>query len=166
MNILCVVFVNEKPVWKKIQENPSKNMSVEKKLIIWRYFAPFKSSHRRCTIKKDVKNFASFTGKHLCWSLFLTKLLVSRPTTLLKRDSNTGAFLQKFRHFSERLFKEHLKKWASSNRCFLPFKGKMSICNKFLYALESALYFNHGYNKLSCIVLCMKFLCLFFKTFV
>ena len=30
-----------------------------------------KSSHRRCYITKAVlKNFAIFTGKHLCWSLF------------------------------------------------------------------------------------------------
>ena len=32
-----------------------------------------KSSHRRCSIKEAVyKNFAIFTGKHLCWSLCLT----------------------------------------------------------------------------------------------
>ena len=31
----------------------------------------FRSSHRRCSVKKGVlKNFANFTGKHLCWSLF------------------------------------------------------------------------------------------------
>ena len=31
MNILYIVFVNEKPVWKKkMQENSSKNTSVEK----------------------------------------------------------------------------------------------------------------------------------------
>ena len=30
---------------------------------------------RRCSVKKVVlKNFADFTGKHLCWSLFLIKL--------------------------------------------------------------------------------------------
>ena len=34
-----------------------------------------KSSHWRCSIKKVVlKNFAIFTGKHLCWSTFLIKL--------------------------------------------------------------------------------------------
>ena len=33
-----------------------------------------RSSHRRCSVKKDVlKNFAIFTGKHLCWR-FLIKL--------------------------------------------------------------------------------------------
>ena len=34
---------------------------------------------------------ANFTGKHLCWSLFLIKLQAFRPATLLKRDSNTAA---------------------------------------------------------------------------
>ena len=30
----------------------------------------FRSSHQRCSVKKGVlKNFANFTGKHLCWSL-------------------------------------------------------------------------------------------------
>ena len=34
-----------------------------------------KSSHRRCSVKKGVlRNFAKFTGKHLCQSLFLIKL--------------------------------------------------------------------------------------------
>ena len=29
----------------------------------------------RCSIKRGVfKNFANFTGKHLCWSLFLNKV--------------------------------------------------------------------------------------------
>ena len=35
-------------------------------------------------------NFAIFTGKHLCWGLFLIKLQNFRPATFLKRDSNTG----------------------------------------------------------------------------
>ena len=31
----------------------------------------YRSSHWRCSIKKDtLKNFAIFTEKHLCWSLF------------------------------------------------------------------------------------------------
>ena len=45
-----------------------------------------KSSHRRCSVRKDVlRNFAKFTGKHLCQGL--------KPATLLKRDSGTGVFL-------------------------------------------------------------------------
>ena len=34
-----------------------------------------------------------FTGMDLCRSLFFNKVRGSRPTTLLKRDSNTGYFL-------------------------------------------------------------------------
>ena len=37
------------------------------------------SSHRRCSIKKGVlRNFAKFTGKHLCQSLFLIFLWKKR----------------------------------------------------------------------------------------
>ena len=44
--------------------------------------------------KKDVlKSFATFSGKHLCWSLFLIKLKVFGSAALLKRDSNTGDLL-------------------------------------------------------------------------
>ena len=39
------------------------------------------------------KNFAIFTGKHLRWRLFLTKLEDFRPATILKIDSNTDVFL-------------------------------------------------------------------------
>ena len=46
----------------------------------------FRSSHRSCSVKKAVlKNFANFTGKHLCWSLFLITLQVFRPAILLKK---------------------------------------------------------------------------------
>ena len=36
----------------------------------------FRNSHQRCSIKKDVlTNFAKFTGKHLCQSLFFNKVV-------------------------------------------------------------------------------------------
>ena len=42
-----------------------------------------KSSHQRCSVKKGVLiNFAKFTGKHLCQSLFLNKVA---GATLLKK---------------------------------------------------------------------------------
>ena len=44
--------------------------------------------------KKGVlRNFANFTGKHLCWSLFLIELQTFKPAALLKIDSNTDVFL-------------------------------------------------------------------------
>ena len=40
-----------------------------------------------------LKYFANFTGKQLCWSLFLITLQVFRPEDLLKRDSSKGVFM-------------------------------------------------------------------------
>ena len=39
------------------------------------------------------KNFAIFTEKHLCRSLFSNKVVSFRPENLLKRDSYIGVFL-------------------------------------------------------------------------
>ena len=48
-----------------------------------------------CFLEKVVhKNFAIFTGKHLCWRLLLIELRASRPATFLRKDSNTGVFLK------------------------------------------------------------------------
>ena len=53
--------------------------------------------------KIDVlKNFAIFTGKHLCWILSLIKLQAFK--LLLKRDSNTDVFLWILQNFWEQLF--------------------------------------------------------------
>ena len=52
------------------------------------------------TFKINVfKNFAIFTGKHLCQSLFVIKLPACKPANLLKRDFNTSALLLKLIHF-------------------------------------------------------------------
>ena len=51
--------------------------------------------------KAVIKNFAIFTGKHLCWSLFLIKLQAFRPDS--KRDSNICIFLWILWNFEEHL---------------------------------------------------------------
>ena len=56
--------------------------------------------------KVALKNFANFTGKHLCWSLFLIKLQAQGP--FLKRDSNTGVFQSNFRNSFEKSICEPL----------------------------------------------------------
>ena len=49
------------------------NPLAHKSIII---FGSNKCRHLRCSVKKVVlKNFAIFTGKHLCWSLFLIKFI-------------------------------------------------------------------------------------------
>ena len=58
------------------------------KIFLWKFI------HWWCFLNKFFcKTLLLFTGKHLCWSLFLIKLQASRLATLLKRDSYTGVFL-------------------------------------------------------------------------
>ena len=48
-----------------------------------------RSSRPEMFCKKVYRNFAKFTGKHLCQSLFFNKVAGLRPTTLLKRRPAT-----------------------------------------------------------------------------
>ena len=52
-----------------------------------------KHSYKTLNRSSRSEIFAIFTGKHLCWSLFLIKLQVWWPATLLKRYSKTSVFL-------------------------------------------------------------------------
>ena len=62
--------------------------------LLWRHKLNVRSSHRNSSVKKGVfRNFASFTGRQLCWSLFLIELQTFRPAALLEIDSNTDVFL-------------------------------------------------------------------------
>ena len=51
------------------------------------FFGRFpRSNQRKCSLKKGVlKNFAKFTGNHLCQSLFFNKVEGLRTATLLKK---------------------------------------------------------------------------------
>ena len=69
-----------------------------------------RSSHQRCSIKKCVlRNFAKFTGKHLCQSLFFNKVAGLRPATLLKKETLALVFSCEFYEISKNtIFTEHL----------------------------------------------------------
>ena len=69
-----------------------------------------RSSHQRCSVKKGVlRNFAKFTGRHLCQSLFFIKVAGLRPATLLKKRLWRRNFPVSFAKFLRTpLFIEHL----------------------------------------------------------
>ena len=56
-----------------------------------------------------LKNFANFTGKHICWSLFFNKVAGLGLQLYQKRDSNTGVFMWNLLNFLEHFFTEHLQ---------------------------------------------------------
>ena len=63
-------------------------------------YSKARSSHQRCSIKKDVlRKFVKFTGKHLWYSLSLI-----RPATLLKKRLRRRCFLVNFTKFLRTTF--------------------------------------------------------------
>ena len=60
----------------------------------------WRSSHQRCFLKKGVLiNFAKFTGKHLCHSLFFNKVADLRSADLLKKKLWDRCFPVNFAKF-------------------------------------------------------------------
>ena len=70
----------------------------------------FRSGHKRCFMKKPVfKNFAMFTGKHLCWSLFLIKWQ-ARDLQIYQKETPTRVFCCEYCEiFKSTYFDEHQK---------------------------------------------------------
>ena len=70
----------------------------------------YRSSCPEVFCKKGVlKNFAKFTGKHLCQSLFFNKVAGLRPVTLLKKRLWHRCFAMNFAKFLRTPFgTEHL----------------------------------------------------------
>ena len=71
--------------------------------ILFIVIATYRSSHRRCSIKKGVlRNFTKFTGKHVCQSLFI------------KKETLAQVFSREFCEVSKNTFStEHLRTTAS-----------------------------------------------------
>ena len=92
----------------------------------------YRSSHRRCSIKICVlENFAKFTGKHLCQSLFFNKVAGLRLATLFKKRLWHRCFLVNFAIFlrtpslpntSEQVLLTLPTNWRSSNCLQITYK--------------------------------------------
>ena len=89
--------------------------------------------HRTCSIRKSVlRNLANFTGKHLCWSLFLTMF---RP-----KGSNTGCFFVKFeKFFRKRILRNICERLLLSRFQFIKNHGDISA-NYFYFNTNSKLH--------------------------
>ena len=67
--------------------------------------ATFRSSHRRCSVRKGVfRDFAKFTGKYPCQSLFFNKVVDLSPATLLKKETLAQVFSCEFCKISTNTF--------------------------------------------------------------
>ena len=100
VNSLLVNMTWENPIsfllWNKIIQKIMSETNIEQLPISY-----IEAVLGRCSSKKDVlKNFANFTGKYLCWSLFLAKF----SRTLLKKHSNISVFLWNLRNLKKNIF--------------------------------------------------------------
>ena len=72
-----------------------------------------RSSHRRCSMKKVVlKNFATFTRKHLCWSLFLINCRHEQLQLYWKKTPTHVFWCEYCEIFRNAYFGEHLRSAA------------------------------------------------------
>ena len=97
-----------------------------------------RNSHWNCSIKVGVhKNFIIFIGNRLCWSLFLIKLQVWRPATLL---------IQVFSHEYFEILKTLF--WKSSRVRLLLNRRTNSICFlKDVKELSSLIFLVFSFSK-------------------
>ena len=78
-----------------------------------------------------LKNLSKFTGKHLCWNLFINKVSGWRPASLLKKCLHYWCFLMNFAKFLRTAFRRNtyrklLLSVVLKNQQFINFKNKPS----------------------------------------
>ena len=96
---------------------------------------PNRSSHQRCSVKKDVlRNFAKFTGKQLCQGLFFNKFAGLGPATLLKMGLWHKCFPVNFAKFLRTHFLQN------NSRRLLVTKGKKIKCIPVIFQHSSLTY--------------------------
>ena len=88
-------------------------------------------------IKSVLRNFAKFTGKHLCQSLFFNKIAGVRPATLLKKVTLAHVFYCEFCEISKNtFFTEHF--WTTASvKTWLNLSNNGNCYNKLCFSFSS-----------------------------
>ena len=75
-NFVQALFSETVDAWKVVRKSSYfKSLLSLMSYLLKLHYPTNRSSHRRCSVRKDVLwNFAKFTGKHLCQSLFFNKV--------------------------------------------------------------------------------------------
>ena len=89
-------------------------------------------SLRRCSVKRGVlRNFAKFTGKHLCQSLYFNKVAgLPKACNFIKIETLAQVFFCKFCEISKNIvFTEHI--WATASKTLnFALESHSSVCSK------------------------------------
>ena len=97
--------------------------------------------NRKCSTRKFFLKISQHSQENTCFGIsFLIKMQAFRAPALLKRDSNTGAFLRTLRNFYEHLF------WrTSANGCFWDFHLNIYLYEQITQEVKKT--FSQKYNK-------------------
>ena len=105
LHLLHNIFTNLSPLWILLYKYFS---SWE---ILRNYSTIFRSSHRRCSIKKTIlKHFVIFTGKHLCRGLHFNKVPGHQSCNFIKRRHQHRYFLVNIMKFIRRSILKNISK--------------------------------------------------------
>ena len=111
LHLLYNIFTNLSPLWILLYKYFS---SWE---ILRNYSTIFRSSHRRCSIKKAIlKHFLIFTGKHLCRGLFFNKVAGHQVCNFIKKRLQHRDYLVNIGKFMRRPI---LKNGCIVGKCFV-----------------------------------------------
>ena len=114
LHLLHNIFTNLSPLWILLYKYFS---SWE---ILRNYSTIFRSSHRRCSIKKAIlKHFVIFTGKHLCRGLFFNKVAGHQVCNFVKKRLLHRYFLVNVGKFIGRPTLKNISKWLHLWKCFV-----------------------------------------------
>ena len=95
----------------------------------------------RCSLKKCVlRNFAKFTGKHLCQSLFFNKVVGLRPAILLKKRIWHRCFPVTFAKFLRTPFLKNTSGWLVLKKKSYASERSISIVLKNSEFVEECFY--------------------------
>ena len=116
------------------------------------FWPEVRSSRPKVFCEKGVlRNFAKFTGKHLCQSLFFNKVAGLRPATLIKKRLWHCGFLRILRNFWEKLFLKN-----TSSGCFWEIKNSFFVEHFLMTNSENIVKYSIVYyisrHRFSCFV--------------
>ena len=77
----------------------------------------FRSTHPEVFYQKDLRNFAKFTGRHLCQGLFFNKVAGLSLQLYLKKDPGASVFSCEFLEILKNTFLTEQFRMAASTIC-------------------------------------------------
>ena len=147
LHLLHIIFTNLSPLWILLYNYLS---SWE---VLGNYSTIFRSSHRRCSIKKAIlKHFVIFTGKHLCRGRFLNKVAGHQACIFIKKRLQHKYYLADIGKFIRRPIVKNISKrlhcWKVSSENIYHIRSELSKRNYWRLAVWKVTQISQDWIKM------------------